>query len=1792
MLSLQNYTVTQRVSTGTKNVVYRGYRNADRTPVIIKTPQAPYPTLKEIAKLKHEYELVRSLPPELGIVHPLALETYQKSIALILEDFGGIALSEKIDARPLSMAQFLPMAIALAEGLGQIHAQQIIHKDIKPSNIIVDSEGAIVKITDFGISSQLSSEDNAQSYHNALEGTLIYISPEQTGRMNRTIDYRTDLYSLGITYYEMLTGQPPFTATEPLELIHAHLAKQPPNLLDLNPKLPSILAKIILKLLEKNAEHRYQTAFILKQDLDRCWQDWQAQGQISEFAIAQDNISEQFQIPQKLYGRDAEVRELLSAFEFASTGHAELILISGYSGIGKSSLVYEVHKPIVRQKGFFVSGKFDQFQRDVPYASLIQALQELIRKLLTETAAVIQQWREKLQVALRQNGQVIVDVIPELELIVGSQSAVPDLGPTEAQNRFNLVFQDFIGVFTQAEHPLVIFLDDLQWADSASLKFIELLMTNLDSHHLLLIGAYRDNEVSPSHPLMLTLGRIQAVGAVLKDITIQPLSLAIAQQLIAETLHTSLEATQTLAELCQQKTAGNPFFLTQLLKSLHSDRFISFNLAQGCWQWDLTQIEAAAITENVVELMVAKLEKLAPRTQEMLRLAACIGNRFDLNVLATVQAQSWGTTAKDLWPSLQAGFVLPLSDTYKIPLLWQPEETIQAEQPDAMAVSYRFLHDRVQQAAYALIPDSDKQQTHLKIGQLLLQNIPEDELDEQIFDIVNHLNVGVGLITAEHEREQLAQLNLQAGKKAKSSTAYEPACKHFSQGIDCLSETAWQTQYNLMFELSRERSECEYLCGHLTVAEDLFKATLAQARSAIDRAELQNIRILLYENTGKYPESLETGAAILQEFGITIPVTDTNEIATALDTELDVYYQHLETIEIAELINAPLMDSPADLTCLNVLMHMSGPAYFTNQDLLALIVLKMTNLSMERGISELAPHGFAFWGVVAGARLTDYERSYAFGSLAMQVNQKYPNANITCKICNLFGAHISHWRSHLRESIPILRQGCQVGIETGDIYAGYNSYNLIMQRMMAGEHPDDIIAESNKLMDFSSKMKNHVFVGVQAMDQHFLLNFRGETLDCFSLSDADFKEEDCVQLWQDNLFLPGVATYNIFKTQIYYLYGDYERALAMARKSESETLIFVSGITNQAEHNFYYSLTLIALYPDATLEQQQAYQQQLEKNQKTLQFWAENCPNNYAHKYRLVQAEWARVQGQVQAAMDFYDVAIASAQTHGFIHCEALANEQAAKFWLAQGREPFARLYLTEAYHCYLRWQATRKAQYLQAQYPQLIQQQPTPTRSRRTISSSHDSTEMRTAAALDLATIMRASQTLSGEIKLEKILRKLMQLLLENAGATQGYLLLPQQQSTTQELTLMIEAEGIIEQAKTTADIKVLQNQSVGDRLPHSLLNYVMRTQDNIVLADAIAHDTFGSDPYIQTHEPKAILCAPLLHQGQLGGVIYLENNLTAAAFSHERLEVVKLLSSQAAISLENARFYQTLEDKVTQRTAQLAQRTRQLAAANTEITQLNDRLKAENLRMGAELDVAQRVQEMILPRTHELAAIPALDIAGSMTPAEEVGGDYYDVLVEDDLVTIAIGDVTGHGLESGLVMMMTQTTVRTLTKLRETDPVRFLNTVNATLYDNVQRMGVDRNLTLALLNYAEGQLSISGQHEEVLLVRADGSLHCLDTLELGMTIGLVDDIQDFITQTTVELQPGDGVVLYTDGIPEAKNVAGDYYGLERLCGAVQTHWQRSARGVLDAVLADLQGFIGAGKVMDDITLLVLKQR
>ncbi len=849
MNEIQGYQIREEIKVSFKKIIYRGLRESDKTPVIIKTLKADYPTLEEITRLRHEYKITKNLNLE-GIVKSYSLERYKNSFALILEDFGGESLEQLLATRKLQLVKFLRIALQLTSSLGELHQNQIIHKDIKPSNIIINPETFQVKISDFGIATRLANENHSfldssweQDNNSLLKGTLAYISPEQTGRMNRSIDYRTDFYPLGITFYQILTGQLPFKAIDPLELIYCHMALLPVPPHQLNPEVPEAVSSIVMKLLAKNPEDRYQSAYGLKADLETCLTQLLDRGKIEYFPCGQMDRRGQFLIPQKLYGRSAEVTALLSCFERVSSGSTEMMLVKGYSGIGKTSVINEVHKPIVRQRGYFISGKFDQFKKNIPYAALIQAFESLVRQLLTETPERIALWKEKLLSRLGENGSVIIEVIPEVELIIGSQPAIPELGPTESQNRFNRIFKEFVSVFTQKKHPLVLFLDDLQWADSASLKLIQLLLTEQDSQYLLLIGAYRDNEVSPTHALIQTIEKIEKTNSIVNTISLQPLAIEHVDQLVADTLHCEPERSKLLAELVFNKTAGNPFFLRMLLQTLHSEKLLNFDFNSGCWQWDIEQIQAVGITDdNVVELVARNLQKLPQMTQQVLRLAACIGNQFNLDVLAIVNEKSESDTSADLWSALIAGLILPLSDAYKVPLVFdEEEEAVRIE--ESVQVSYKFLHDRVQQAAYSLIPDDQKKQTHLEIGQLLLKNTPTEEIEENIFDIVNQLNIGRELILNHLERDRLAELNLIAGKKAKLATAYEAAGKYLNTGLELLSGDSWQNHYDLTLGLYIEAVEAEYLNANFEQAEKMANIVLQKARTLLEKVKIYETKI-------------------------------------------------------------------------------------------------------------------------------------------------------------------------------------------------------------------------------------------------------------------------------------------------------------------------------------------------------------------------------------------------------------------------------------------------------------------------------------------------------------------------------------------------------------------------------------------------------------------------------------------------------------------------------------------------------------------------------------------------------------------------------------------------------------------------------------------------------------------------------------------------------------------------------------------------------------------------------------
>ncbi|WP_293121124.1 serine/threonine-protein kinase PknK, partial [Moorena sp. SIO4G3] len=986
MVTLTGYQMTEIIYSGSRTLVYQGIRESDQKPVVIKLLKSEYPSFGELVQFRNQYTIAKNLDLP-GIVKPYSLKHYRNGYGLVMEDFGGISLktycSNLESLKLTSLTEFFDIALQIASILDGLYRNRVIHKDIKPANILINPDTKQVKLIDFSIASLLPREIMVLQSPNVLEGTLAYLSPEQTGRMNRGIDYRSDFYSLGVTFYELLTGQLPFPSTDPMELVHCHIAKQPPSVHSINPDIPTIVSDMISKLMAKNAEDRYQSALGLKYDLETCLSQWHETGRVETFELGTQDICDRFVIPEKLYGRAREVETLRRAFdrvagktiaqEDSSRGRSEMMLVAGFSGIGKTAVVNEVHKPIVRQRGYFIKGKFDQFMRNIPFSAFVQAFRDLMGQLLTERDAQLQHWKIKILLALGENGQVITDVIPELEQIIGKQPPVPDLSAGAAQNRFNRLFQKFIQVFTTAEHPLVIFLDDLQWVDSASLKLMELLMSETDTRYLLLIGAYRDNEVSPTHPLMLTLDEISKTEVNVNSITLAPLKHSDLNNLIADTLSCSEELAQPLTELVFQKTKGNPFFATQFLKSLHAENLIRFNFEVGHWECDIAQVRALALSDDVVEFMALQLRKLPAATQEILQLAACIGNQFDLGTLAIVYEKSQTETAADLWKALQEGLLLPQSEIYKFfQTTDESQQSIgesypQSRLPHHSSPVYKFLHDRVQQAAYALIDQDHKQQTHLKIGQLLLSNTSEQEREEKIFDIVNQLNIGADLIINPSERDQLAGLNLLAGKKAKSATAYEPAVRYFNSGLKLLASDSWESNYDLSLALSIAAVEAEYLTVNVEQAKQLSKVVLKQANTFLDKVKVYELQILFYINQNKMTEAIDLGINVLKMLGIAIP-TEAQEINTEVD-KLRKELQ-LEVEEIANLANLPEITDPYQLAAIRILTNASSASYIANPVLWPLIILTTVKLCIKYGHSSWAASAYSWYGaLLCGAYL-------------------------------------------------------------------------------------------------------------------------------------------------------------------------------------------------------------------------------------------------------------------------------------------------------------------------------------------------------------------------------------------------------------------------------------------------------------------------------------------------------------------------------------------------------------------------------------------------------------------------------------------------------------------------------------------------------------------------------------------------------------------------------------------------------------------------------------------------------
>jgi len=1507
---IAGYRIVEQLYLGSHTAVYRAVQTATQRSVVIKVLRREYPSFGELVQFRNQYAIAKNLPIP-GIIQPLSLEPVGSGYALVMEDWGGVALASYIQQQSLDLTDVLAIALQIADILHDLIQHRVVHKDLKPANILIQPESKQVKLIDFSIASLLPKETQEIQSPNILEGTLAYLAPEQTGRMNRGIDYRADFYALGVTLYQLLTGTLPFVSDDPLELIHCHLAKVPVPVEQVNPDVPEVVAAIVTKLMAKNAEDRYQSALGLKHDLEQCLTQWKTTGEIAEFELGQRDLSDRFLIPEKLYGRETEVAQLLAAFDRVADGASELMLVAGFSGIGKTAVVNEVHKPIVRQRGYFIKGKFDQFNRNIPLSAFVQALRDLMGQLLSESDAQLTQWQAKILAAVGENGQVLIDVIPELEQIIGKQPPAPELSGSAAQNRFNLLFQKFIEVFTTAEHLLVMFLDDLQWADLASLQLIKLLMN--DNGYLLMLGAYRDNEVSPVHPFILAVEEIRKASAIVNTITLAPLDLADTNHLVADTLKCSRELAQPLTELIDRKTQGNPFFTTQFLKALHEDGQITFDRDRRYWQCDIAQVNALSLTDDVVEFMAVQLQKLPAETQQVLKLAACVGNQFDLTTLAIISEQSQTDAATALWKALQEGLILPTSQVYKF-----FQGTEQSAPESSVNPTYRFLHDRIQQAAYSLISKENSVTIHYRIGRLLLSHFSSVAQEERIFEIVGHLNPGISLIVNPGERIELARLNLIAGHKAMTSNAYAAALEYLSQAIDLLPKDAWTEHYAFTLELHHHRLDAAYLNTQYEDLEAWGEIVLQQATSLLDRIKVYETRMMALQSQGRFLEVVETGLQVLKLLGIEFPAQPT---PADIDAAYERSRQAWQGRDPLSLLDLPAMQDPQLIAAIQIMSKIVPSAHIAAPPLLPLLSFKQVELSIQHGNSPISIFSYADYGLILCGIIGDIPTGYEFGKLSLALLERLQITSFKSRAYFIVNAFIRYWREPLQHSIPLLLEGYRSGLESGDWECvALNLLTASHYQYWTGHELSALAKDMLIYRQVIDQVKQEATLKSHEVYLQTVLNLLGQAKLPYDLQGHIFNADQSLPLLQSAN--DRVSLCHVYLNQAFLCYLFEQDELAVEHASHlAEYADGVCGYFQMVVWMFYDALIQIRCYPKALPEQQLLILERIADHQVKLKVWAIHAPFNHQHRWQLVAAEQHRVLNQRAEAIDLYDQAIAGAKSNGFIQEEALANELAAKFYLGWGKEKIAQEYLTNAYYGYVHWGAKAKVQDLERRYPQLLapilqQQQTTlsttetvfattflaPSQAPSTKSSTSGSTSISTA--LDLATLLKASQALSREIQLDKLLATLLHTVLENAGADKGVLLMPRDHQW------FVEAIATVDQPAQVQSIAL----SSSPEIPHSLINTVKRSPQPVVIMDATLHPTLATDAYVVQQQLKSMLCTPILQQGELVAILYLENHVTVGAFTSDRVELLNFLCAQAAISLKNAQLYQQAQEKEAQ--------------------------------------------------------------------------------------------------------------------------------------------------------------------------------------------------------------------------------------------------------------------------------------
>ncbi|KTD43156.1 EAL domain-containing protein [Legionella parisiensis] len=1486
MISISGYALREKMRRNHNIDTYYALRLKDRCRVLLKTPNKLHPSSENLAILQHEFHLLKMIEtPKIIKAYDFLQNTYTP--VLILEDVKGQLLTSYLLMHQLGIDGFFNLALQLVDIVGELHQRQIIHKEINPSNIVIDPENMVLKLVDLSVSTKLAEETFDYLKLSEFEEGLAYISPEQTGRINRPVDYRTDFYSLGITFFEMLANQLPFQAVDALELVHCHIAKKPPTVLHARPDTPKMLAEIIDKLLGKMPEERYSSIIGLKSDLQECFRQWQLKGSISEFSLGAHDIRDHLIISHNLYGREKQVNQLTKAFNRVCQGTKEMIFVAGYSGIGKTSLVKEVHKPIIQYKGYYIQGKFDQLQRSIPYSAIVTAFKNLVKQVLSESEERLEKIKKLLIYSLGNVGQVVIDVIPDIELIIGKQASVCPLNPAKARIRFDLVFQNFVRVFAQLEHPLVLFLDDLQWADNSSLHFIENLLQDRETNYLLIIGAYRNNEINENHPLQLSINNLKENKVNLSTLTLKPLRLNNIQELIHDTLSGSQRKIQGLVQCIYDKTQGNPFFINAFLRNIYEQKILNFSYKRGAWEWDLAKAQQQSATDNVIDLLTARIHLLPNTTQEILKLGSCFGHQFDFNTLKVISRESTSQIAEQLCQAIKANLIYPLEESYKTLGLMGLDEHVATL--DTNSLHYNFSHDRIQQAAYELINIQARPGIHLKIGRLLLKNKPLIENDERLFDVLEHFNQSIALIRSSKERLKLAQYNLWAGQKAKLASAYYAANEYLSVGIELLKPNHWEKNYNLTFQLHKELAVCRYLISDFETADKYFSELLKHAKNPLDEIEIYRLKIEILSTLGKHSEALEMGLNTLRNFGIKLPRKP--KLVHVLIAIYKVKFQ-LKNTEV-ESINLPLMNDAKQIALVDLITQLFNSAFITNQQLFVILTCKNISLSLKYGYTESTSMSIPVYAFIIMHSLNLYHEALSFVTLYNNLKQKYGASSFEGKNQFVLGSFIEPYQTSIHLCNATVTKAFRMCSEIGDlVYSNYSNLLLVLHSLSAGKKLDEVKKNVQTTLSFMSRVKISDFIEVAKFWDYL----------CQCLEKPGSTKMKQISLFEENIIKGRNKTELSFfyssLTLLHFLLGNFSEAIKAGKNHELHSE-YDKGLISHLDGKFFFALALFCQLPYLSKSMYRLSLKKLKQLDLFIKKYASWCPENFKVYTMLLAAEFSRLNGQHEKALALYEQTIETALAGGIILIAAIANERAAYYCLNLNLNQIAKIYLHNA-HCYFKdWGANTKVRLLEPMNHNAADASLASLMLPPTQAKAKNQT-------IDMLTILKFTQLISSEIRLDKLLQNLLVIVLEHAGAQRSIIL------TKNSENWVVEAEGDLEQQS----IHLIGSENIEREIkyPLSILNYVQRTQKPIILNNARQSELTFQDVYVQGENPRSLLMMPLFYKGNLCRMLYLENNSTSHTFTANHLDSLQLLASQAMISLENAKlYYQATHDPLT---------------------------------------------------------------------------------------------------------------------------------------------------------------------------------------------------------------------------------------------------------------------------------------